>query len=97
MNEPNAARDARFTACTLTLSIHNEPGALARVLLVFSRRRLRIGTLSFVDGPGRALPGELCIDLECDPRTARALPAELERIVEVVSVSSEAPAAGAAA
>lgn len=73
---------------TMHIHAHNEPALLPRVLLTFSRRRLRIEAMQFFDLHA-AKPAEIQIDLECDPEHARAVLAQLRAIVEVTQVWAE--------
>lgn len=73
-----------------TIHIHtcNEPAVLPRVLLTFSRRRLRIEAMQFFDlHAGK--PAEMQIDLHCDPEHVRDVLAQLRAIVEVTQVWAE--------
>jgi acetolactate synthase small subunit len=70
------------------IHMHNEPSVLPRVLLSFSRRRLRIKAMQLVDlHAGKA--AELRIELDCEAEHARDLTAQLRCIVEVVNIWSE--------
>lgn len=74
---------------TLHLHAHNEHAVLQRVLLAFSRRRLRIDALQMFDlHPDR--PAEIQIDLRCDEATRADLHKQLARVVEVEQIWSEA-------
>ena len=74
---------------SLSLRLQNEPAVLARIALVFSRRRLRIQAMQLLDLQQDSPLAELQIDLTCEPFMARLLADQLDRIVEVSSVSSE--------
>ncbi|MDX1512795.1 MAG: ACT domain-containing protein [Gammaproteobacteria bacterium] len=74
---------------TLHLRAFNAHAVLPRILLAFSRRRLRIQALQFYDVFGDA-PAELQIDVEADPATVAVLARQLSRVVEVESVRAEA-------
>lgn len=80
---------------TLSLRLQNEPSVLSRIALVFSRRRLRIQAMQFLDLQQDSSLAELQVDLTCEPFMARLLSDQLERIVEVSSVSSEIRSCGA--
>ncbi|MCP5153422.1 MAG: hypothetical protein H6983_04585 [Ectothiorhodospiraceae bacterium] len=67
---------------TIHLSLWNEHTALQRVLLAFSRRRMRVRSMQFVELDADR-PSELQIDCEGCPRLARDLVRQLERMVEV--------------
>ena len=73
---------------TIHIHMHNEPSVLPRVLLAFSRRRLRIKAMQLVDlHAGKA--AEVQIDLDCETEHARDLTAQLRSIVEVTNIWSE--------
>jgi acetolactate synthase small subunit len=79
---------------TLHIHAHNQHSVLQRILLVFSRRRLRIDALQLFDlVPGQ--PAEIQVDLHCEDATRRDLVAQLRRIVEVNQVWSDARAVAA--
>ena len=67
---------------TIHIHAHNEPAVLPRILLTFSRRRLRIAAMQFFDLQA-GKPAELQIDLDCAPGHARDVLAQLRAIVEV--------------
>jgi len=73
---------------TIHLHAHNEPAVLPRVLLTFSRRRLRIEAMQFFDLRADR-PAEMQIDLDCAPEHARDVLAQLRAIVEVTQVWAE--------
>ncbi|MFT5176723.1 MAG: acetolactate synthase small subunit [Gammaproteobacteria bacterium] len=73
---------------TIHIHAHNEPAVLPRVLLTFSRRRLRIEAMQFFDLQVNK-PAELQIDLDCSPEHARDVLAQLRAIVEVTQVWAE--------
>jgi acetolactate synthase small subunit len=76
------------THFTLYLNAHNDHAVLQRILLVFSRRRLRLRALQFFDlDPAR--PADMQFELPCTPEQARELVAQLSNIVEVIHVWSE--------
>ena len=73
---------------TFHIQMHNEPSVLPRVLLAFSRRRLRITAMQLVDlHPGKA--ADVQIDLDCNPHQANDLTLQLRSIVEVTNIWSE--------
>ena len=73
---------------TIHIHTHNEPAVLPRMLLAFSRRRLRIEAMQFFDlHAGK--PAEMQIDLDCSPQHARDVLAQLGAIVEVTQVWAE--------
>ncbi|MFT5448052.1 MAG: acetolactate synthase small subunit [Gammaproteobacteria bacterium] len=73
---------------TLHIQMHNEPSVLPRVLLAFSRRRLRIKAMQLVDlHAGKA--ADVQIDLDCEAEHARDVAAQLRAIVEVTNIWSE--------
>jgi len=77
---------------TIHLRTGNQHAVLQRILMAFSRRRLRIQALQFFDVDERR-PAELQVDLDCRPDHARDLLAQLRAIVEVQHVwADEAPA-----
>ncbi len=67
---------------TIHVRARNDHSVLQRILLAFSRRRLRIQALQFFDVDPRR-PAEMQVDLDCRPDHARALLAQLQGIVEV--------------
>jgi acetolactate synthase small subunit len=70
---------------TIHVHAHNEPAVLPRVLLTFSRRRLRIEAMQFFDMQvGK--PAEMQIDLDCGAEHIRDVLAQLRAIVEVSQV-----------
>ncbi|HEY5701089.1 MAG TPA: ACT domain-containing protein [Gammaproteobacteria bacterium] len=73
---------------TLHIRCFNGHGVLPRVLLAFSRRRIRIQALQFFDvfENGQA---ELQIDIDIDAKTVADLVRQLDRVVEVQSVKAE--------
>lgn len=77
---------------TIHIDMHNDHAALQRILLTFSRRRLRIEGMHFYDlAAGR--PAELQIAVACSPERITELVTALRAIVEVSHVwSEEAPA-----
>jgi acetolactate synthase small subunit len=73
---------------TIHVHAHNDHGVLQRILLAFSRRRLRVRALQFFDlHDGKA--ADMQFDLDCPPQHARDVVAQLGAIVEVVQVWSE--------
>ena len=70
---------------TLGVLVENEPGVLARVAALFSRRGFNIESLAV--GPAEE-PGLSRIILRCegDERTRTRLRSQLERLVEVLEV-----------
>ena len=73
---------------TIRVHMHNEPAVLPRVLLTFSRRRLRIEGMQFFDVHA-SKPAEMQIDLDCAPEHVRDVLAQLRAIVEVTQVWAE--------
>ncbi len=73
---------------TIHLRAFNAPAVLPRILLVFSRRRLRIEALQFYDVFGDK-PAEVQIDFDCDEATAADAVKQLRNIVEVQNVRAE--------
>ncbi len=63
-----------------------EQAGLQRVLLVFSRQRLRITGFEYALRPGCAT---LHVQASCSAQQARAVSAQLGRIVEVLTVAEE--------
>ena len=74
------------TECTLKLSLENAPPVLSRIMLIFSRRRLRLFGMRFVDDD--AAVAELEVDIKCPPAMALDVEKQLRRIPEVASVSA---------
>ena len=73
---------------TFHLRLENAHAVLPRILLAFSRRRLRIAAVHFFDLDD-ARPAELQIDLECAERAADEVERQLRRVVEVATVRVE--------
>ncbi|MCB1738863.1 MAG: hypothetical protein KDK91_00715 [Gammaproteobacteria bacterium] len=73
---------------TIHIRASNEHAVLSRILLVFSRRRLRLKALQMFD-LDLARPAEIQVDLDCEPDTARDVLGQLRRIVEVMEVRAE--------
>ncbi len=73
---------------TLHIRCFNAHGVLPRILLTFSRRRIRIQALQFFDVFENA-QAELQIDIDADAKTIAKLVRQLDRVVEVHSVSAE--------
>ena len=73
---------------TIHIDMHNEPSVLPRVLLAFSRRRLRIKAMQLVDLQADKA-AEVQIELDCEAEHARDLTAQLRAIVEVTNVWME--------
>jgi len=73
-----------------TIHVHarNEHSVLPRILLAFSRRRLRIRSLELLD-PDDARPAQIRLELRCRPEQARDVLAQLRAIVEVAEVRAE--------
>ena len=70
---------------TIRVHAHNEHAVLQRILMAFSRRRLRIQAMQFFDlEPGR--PADMQFDLDCAPHHARDLLAQIRAVVEVQQV-----------
>jgi acetolactate synthase small subunit len=73
---------------TIHIRARNEHAVLQRMLLVFSRRRLRIRALQFFDvDDSRA--AEMQVDLACRPDHVRDVVAGLRAVVEVRQVWAE--------
>lgn len=73
---------------TIHVRAHNHHAVLQRILMAFSRRRLRIQALQFFDlDPGK--PAHMQFDLDCNAQHARDVMAQLGAIVEVVQVWQE--------
>jgi acetolactate synthase small subunit len=70
------------THCIVQLRLHNQPGVLPRILLAFSRRRLRVRALHFLD-VGAGDSAELQIDFEATPERAEEVAAVVRRVIEV--------------
>ena len=82
---------------TIHVHAHNDHAVLQRILLTFSRRRLRIRALHFFDLDERR-PADMQVELDCSEEHARDVLAQLRAIVEVTQVwADEAPLAEAAA
>lgn len=80
------------THCThhrIQLRVFNAHALLPRVLLVFSRRRIRIKALHFHDVLGDR-PAEMQVDVDCGTVIADQLVKQLNKIVEVQSAASKA-------
>ncbi len=73
---------------TIHIKAFNAHGVLPRILLGFSRRRIRIQGLQFFDVFGNG-PAELQIDADADIATIADLVKQLERVVEIQSVRAE--------
>ena len=73
---------------TFHVHLHNAHCVLQRVLLMFSRRRLRIRALHMFDVNDQQ-PAELQIDLSCTQPVARDLTAQLAKVVEIRQVWCE--------
>ena len=73
---------------TIHVHAHNEHAVLQRILLAFSRRRLRIQAMQFFD-TRPSHPADIQIDLECATHHARDVIAQLRAIVEVQQVWAE--------
>ncbi len=74
---------------TFHVEMDNAHAVLPRVLLVFSRRRLRIETMHFSDPLGNTPRAHLELGLSCSERLARDVTAQLERIIEVHQAFAE--------
>ena len=75
---------------------HHAQAVLPRILLAVSRRRLRIQALQYFH-LDESSDAEIQIDLDCEPRAAAELTAQLRRIVEVREVWCEPIAVGTGA
>lgn len=73
---------------TIHVRAHNHHAVLQRILMAFSRRRLRIQALQFFD-LAQDEPAQMQFDLDCAPHHARDVVAQLNAIVEVVQVWQE--------
>jgi len=73
---------------TIHLRAFNAHAVLPRILLVFSRRRLRIEALQFFDVFGDK-PAEVQIDFDCDDAASADTVKQLRSIVEVQNVRAE--------
>ena len=80
---------------TIHVRARNDHAVLQRILLAFSRRRLRIQALQFFDVDAHR-PAELQVDLDCRPEDARAVLAQLQGIVEVQQAWVDEAVTGAA-
>ena len=73
---------------TIHIRARNDHSVLQRILLAFSRRRLRIRALQFFDvDPAR--PAEMQFELACTAERAAELEAQLRAIVEVTRVCAQ--------
>jgi len=70
---------------TIYVHAHNEIGVLPRILLAFSRRRIKVQVLQFFDLESRR-PADMQFEVDCDQPQVDALVAQLKRIVEVSQV-----------
>lgn len=78
---------------TIHVCAHNEHSVLQRIMMTFSRRRLRLQALQFFDLED-GTPAQMQFDLDCSAQHARDVVAQIGAIVEVVQVWQEhAPAA----
>ena len=73
---------------TIHVRARNDHAVLQRMLLVFSRRRLRIQALQFFDVDA-SRSAEMQVDLDCRPEQARDAVAQLRAVVEVQQVWAE--------
>ena len=73
---------------TIYIKAFNAHAVLPRILLGFSRRRLRIQALQFFDLFENG-PAELQIDFDADPAIVADLVKQLDKVVEVQSVRAE--------
>ncbi len=73
---------------TIHVHAHNDHAVLQRILLAFSRRRLRVRALQFFDVRD-GQPADMQIDLDCMPEHARDVVAQLRAVVEVTRVWAE--------
>ena len=74
---------------TIHARAHHAHAVLPRILLTFSRRRLRILALHYFHLDEDA-ETEIQIDLECEAAMAGELAAQLRRVIEVTDVWYEA-------
>jgi len=78
---------------TIHVNAHNDHAALQRILMAFSRRRLRIRALHFFD-LDESRPADMQIELDCRAEQTRDLLAQLRAVVEVTQAwAEEAPLA----
>ena len=73
---------------TIHIKMFNAHSVLPRILLVFSRRRLRILALQFFDVFENTI-AELQIDFDADTPAVADVVKQLDRIIEVQSVRAE--------
>ena len=73
---------------TIYIRAFNAHAVLPRILLGFSRRRLRIQALQFFDLFENE-PAELQIDCDAEPSVVADVVKQLDKIVEVQSVRAE--------
>lgn len=76
---------------TMHIKAFNGHGVLPRVLMGFSRRRVRIQALQFFDVFDGRL-AELQVDFECDQKLLADLVKQLGKVVEVENVRVESRA-----
>ncbi|SDH50585.1 acetolactate synthase-1/3 small subunit [Lentzea fradiae] len=75
-----------MTRHSLSLLLRNEPGALARIVVLFSSRGVDVSSLSLApDGSGALSRLDVVVDLQ-PGRTPEQLVKQLGRIVDVKSV-----------
>ena len=70
---------------TIYLHAHNEHGVLPRILLAFSRRRIKVLALQFFDLEARR-PADMQFEVDCEKPQLDSLLAQLKAIVEVSQV-----------
>ncbi len=70
---------------TIYVHAHNEFGVLPRILLVFSRRRVKVQALQFFDLEARR-PADMQFEVDCEQSQAVHLIAQIKHIVEVSQV-----------
>jgi|GEM_PF-5322394 len=70
---------------TIYVHAHNEFGVLPRLLMTFSRRRVKVLALQFFDLEPRR-PADIQFEVDCEPSQIDTLIAQIKRIVEVSQV-----------
>ncbi len=83
--DTDASKTSHFT---LFVQLDNAHTVLQRVLLAFSRRRIRIQGLQMFD-VDQSRPAELQVDFEADDDAVRDIISRLNRVVEVEKVWCE--------
>ena len=88
MSELGENESSQSSHFTLFVQLDNAHTVLQRILLVFSRRRIRIQGLQMFD-VDRNRSAELQVDFESDADTVRDILSRLSRVVEVEKVWCE--------